>query len=67
MHVYNVHSMSRFYYACKDVGFDCSYHIDEPTHKDLWNKIRIHNRYAHNQFDITPEWEEKINKAIQEK
>ena len=28
--------MSRFYYACKDVGFDCSYHIDEPTHKDLW-------------------------------
>jgi hypothetical protein len=35
--------------------------------KDIWAKIRIHNRYAHNQFEIPPEWEKKIGDSIQEK
>ncbi|MCL4356380.1 MAG: DUF1059 domain-containing protein [Candidatus Thermoplasmatota archaeon] len=58
--------MSRFYYKCKDVGFDCSYELNQPTLKDVWAKVRIHNRYAHNQFEIPPEWEKKIGEAIKE-
>ncbi|EQB67469.1 MAG: hypothetical protein AMDU2_EPLC00005G0305 [Thermoplasmatales archaeon E-plasma] len=59
--------MSRFYYKCRDIGFDCSWEVDVPTNKDVWAKVRIHNRYAHNEFEIPPEIEEKIKKAIKEK
>ncbi len=58
--------MTRFSYKCKDVGFECSWEIDQPTEKDVWGKIKIHNRYAHNQFEIPPEYEEKIKAAIKE-
>ncbi|MGP6219884.1 DUF1059 domain-containing protein [Caldiplasma sukawensis] len=58
--------MVRYSYSCKDVGFECGYQVNEPTKKDLWAKIKIHNRYAHNQFEISPEWEKKIENAIKE-
>lgn len=58
--------MSRFTYKCKDVGFQCSWEIDQPTEKDIWAKVRIHNKYAHNQFEIPEEWMAKIQNAIKE-
>jgi predicted small metal-binding protein len=67
MHGYIISIMSGFIYKCRDTGFDCSYEISEPSEKDIWNKVKIHNRYAHNQFDIPAEYEKKINDAIKEK
>ncbi|MCL5800532.1 MAG: DUF1059 domain-containing protein [Candidatus Thermoplasmatota archaeon] len=58
--------MARFHFKCKDVGYACSYELDQALRKDMMPSIRIHMKYAHQVWQMPEDLEKKINDAIKE-
>jgi predicted small metal-binding protein len=55
-----------YVYKCRDIGYDCSFEFKAQMEKDLMPRIRIHARYAHNIFEMSPEMEKKVQGSFKE-
>ncbi len=53
-------------FKCKDIGYDCSFEFKAQLKKDLLPRIRIHTKYAHNIFEMSPEMQKKVEDASKE-
>ncbi|MCL5802888.1 MAG: DUF1059 domain-containing protein [Thermoplasmataceae archaeon] len=58
--------MSRFYFKCSDIGYQCSFETNAATEKDILPKIKMHHKYAHGFKEIPDDVMEKITGAIHE-
>ncbi|MCL4314206.1 MAG: DUF1059 domain-containing protein [Candidatus Thermoplasmatota archaeon] len=56
--------MVRYHFKCRDVGYSCSYELDQGQLKDMMPSIKIHMKYAHQIWEMTKDLEDKINSAI---
>ncbi|MCL5437741.1 MAG: DUF1059 domain-containing protein [Candidatus Thermoplasmatota archaeon] len=55
-----------FSYRCKDIGYDCSFEFRAKEKKDLLPRIKIHTKYAHNVFEMSPDMIKKVEDACRE-
>ncbi|MGC8608971.1 MAG: DUF1059 domain-containing protein [Thermoplasmata archaeon] len=54
----------RYYFRCKDYGFDCSYEIEEEKKEDIVAPVKMHFRYAHGIYDFTDDIKKKVEDTI---
>ena len=58
--------MTKYQCKCSDLGYQCSYVLEEGRAEDILPMFKIHLRYAHNVWDFTDAMAEKVKNAIKE-